>query len=139
MCWGQLNKIQHSRLQEEREKYAFKQQRLSQAFLKSSVGAICFEPENFSNGNLQFFSLREGCRMRRLSITKNFPFYLFLDGWGGASVSAPPAGFSEDVVSTPDGGLIIKLLLEAKNATKTAKNFSGAALCPSETRRHHSR
>ena len=38
-------------------------------------------------------------------------------------MSAPPAGFSEDVVSTPDGGLIIKLLLEAKNATKTAKSF----------------
>jgi len=54
---------------------------------------------------------------------KNFPFYLFLDGWGGASVSAPPAGFSENVVNTPDGGLISNPLLEAKNATKTAKKF----------------
>ena len=69
---------------------------------------------------------------------KNFPFYLFLDGWAGASVSAPPAGFSENVANTPDGGLISNPLLEAKNATKTAKKFSGAALCPSETRRHHS-
>lgn len=53
-------------------------------------------------------------------------------------MSTPPVGFLEDVVIPPDGGLISNLLLEAKNATKTAKIFSGAALCPSETRRHHS-
>lgn len=54
---------------------------------------------------------------------KNFPFYLFLDGWAGASVSAPPAGFSENVANTPDGGLISNVLVGAKNATKTAKSF----------------
>ena len=54
---------------------------------------------------------------------KSFPFYLFLDGWAGASVSAPPAGFSENVANTPDGGLISNVLVGAKNATKTAKSF----------------
>lgn len=54
-------------------------------------------------------------------------------------MSTPPAGFSEDVAIPPDGGLISNLLLEAKNAMESAKKFSGAALCPSETRRHHSR
>ena len=54
---------------------------------------------------------------------KNLPFYLFLDGWAGASVSAPPAGFSENVANTPDGGLISNVLVGAKNATKTAKSF----------------
>ena len=54
---------------------------------------------------------------------KNFPFYLFLDGWAGASVSAPPARFSEGTANTPDGGLISNVLVGAKNATKTAKSF----------------
>lgn len=53
-------------------------------------------------------------------------------------MSTPPVGFLEDVAIPPDGGLIIKSGVGAKNATKTAKIFSGAALCPSETRRHHS-
>lgn len=35
----------------------------------------------------------------------------------------PTFGLSEDVVSTPDGGLISNVLVEAKNATKTAKKF----------------
>lgn len=61
---------------------------------------------------------------------KNFPFYLFLDGWAGASVSTPPARFSENVANTPDGGLIVKLLLEAKNATKTAKIFLALRCAP---------
>lgn len=38
-------------------------------------------------------------------------------------MSTPPVGFLEDVVIPPDGGLISNLLLEAKNATKTAKSF----------------
>lgn len=47
-------------------------------------------------------------------------------------MSAPPAGFSEDVAIPPDGGLIVKLLLEAKNATKTAKKFSGVYGLPTK-------